>query len=634
MAFSEQDEVGGEMLKLATAALRETGIMEGPAAEMLARAEAIPSAKRRRPLIPHPLMLAAASIALVVVALAAFFLLQQAGGVAFADVVQALRKTRTFTAQVSLPIPSQQRAPKGMRYLFNVSVKGEQIRAESLGFTIVADQNAGKMMFLMPMLHQAGVQDIDGDPKKFDLYSMVRDYHDGTEKPVGEKTVNGRKTLGFQVSRPADEAGQVPDVWTFWVDPETKLPVEIMLLDRNLAEPIAINQLRFDVPLEDGLFDMTIPAGYALIADPAKVDPWEHRKYSGQVVDQHGKPLAGVEVQAIEHEGADSEGFGGGLAEAVKTDREGRFSIDAGYPNNTRVAVGMDTKGTLQSSKSDFVNDSAICLEFRSPDHLYARLEDLHLFPPAQRQDLHIRLRDGQSVAGKVIDAAGRPVAGAMVRAIYGDPKDWEIRYDYGRMQVTDAQGKFALHGLAATHVVLQVRRTDAGAEPLWGQAKLNLQEIPKETPQPLEIVVKPLMLPAGKAVHMLFGMKLVDLDDDLRTLLSLDELSRVLILDPGNNVTHLRIGEPQQGDCFSWAGEGGSRIKDFDDFTQRLLAAAEDQKQRGLTDYRVKVAYQRDRSGTGEQNGDYFITLNARDVEELERVVKGTAGPATQPAN
>ena len=169
-----------------------------------------------------------------------------------------------------------------------------------------------------------------------------------------------------------------------WVDPVTRLPVQVE------TGPYTMTDLHFDVPLEDVLFDTNVPAGYNLAA-AEKPDSWDLLKFSGQVVDERGKPIAGVEVEATDRIDTISPGgygFGGG---SDKSDKDGRFNIDAG-------------------DQAYNLHDDPIRLEFRHPDFLYARLEDMRLLPPEQRLDLHVRLRDGQSVSGTVVDSQGRPI--------------------------------------------------------------------------------------------------------------------------------------------------------------------------------------------------------------------------------
>ena len=86
-------------------------------------------------------------------------------------------------------------------------------------------------------------------------------------------------------------ADQHEETLTFWVDPDTKLPVQVEDL------PMVITDLHFDVPLDDSLFDMNVPSTYATEQNErTKPGDWDQTQYSGQVTDERGNPVANVEV--------------------------------------------------------------------------------------------------------------------------------------------------------------------------------------------------------------------------------------------------------------------------------------------------------------------------------------------------
>ena len=76
-----------------------------------------------------------------------------------------------------------------------------------------------------------------------------------------------------------------------------------------------------------------------------------------------------------------------------------------------------------------------------------------------------------------------------------------------------------------------------------------------------------PLDLTPGNQVHQLFGMKLLELNDEMRDRLSLDAFDKVMILDPGPKSDRLEIGKLQAGDSFFMVDE--TRIEDFNDFAR-----------------------------------------------------------------
>ena len=617
MRLQEDSMSMGDELERATQALRATPMPPIPT-EAVARAEAIPAAgSAGRPWTFYLRSLAACAAVMAIPAII-LVMLRGSGQMAFADVVQTIKQTHTFTGKLNITIPGS----SGMHLDINVSVKGSAIRADSIAFTIIGDRTSRKILLLIPLLHQADIKDIDAQAKVPDIYGLLRDYRTGTEKALGEKTINGHKTQGFQLMRPADASGGVAEDWTFWVDPQTKLPVQIEFPGPDTDDPIVLSDLHFDVPLDDALFETKVPAGYTMMeTNSAKGDPWDRRKYAGQVFDERGNPIAGVEVIATDRRDTQSPGAFGDFATPIKTDRDGRFSMDYGVPPKEGFGVGMGLTG-LHATHTEGGEDEPIRLEFKHPDFLYGRLEDMNLLPPEQRNDLHVRLRDGKSITGRAVDSSGKPVAGAMVEAIYGGPArgrlgNNDVRRNYSKQAVTDTSGKFELHGLPSSETVVQVRRTDPALPLLWGQATVNLLEL--GTPPPVEIVAQPIQLPPGTAVHTLFGMKLVDVDDDVRNRLSLYPSEAILILEPGPNAARLGLGQVEQGDCF-WNVDD-ARIKDTNDFARHLLAACEPQKRAGWATFSVRVIYTALRAGN-DSDGHAHMRLTEQDLAELEKSV------------
>ncbi len=617
MRLQEDSMSMGDDLERATQALRATPVPAMPG-EAVARAEAIPAMSGiGRPWRFYLRSLAACAAILAIPAIV-LVVLRGSGQMVFADVVQTIKQTHTITGKLDITIPGS----SGAHLDINISVKGSAIRADSIAFTLIGNQTSRKALILIPLLHQADVRDIDAEMKVPDIYGLLRNYRTGTEKALGEKTINGHKTQGFHLVRPADASGGVAEDWTFWVDPLTKLPVQIEFPGQDAEDPIVMTDLHFDVPLEDALFETKVPAGYTMMAsDSVKGDPWDRRKYAGQIFDERGNPIAGVEVIASDRRDTDSPGAFSNLATPIKTDREGRFSMDYGIPPKESITVGMGLTG-FHTTHKEGGEDQPIRLEFRHPDFLYGRLEDINLLPPEQRCDLHVRLRDGKSIAGRAVDGSGKPVAGAIVEAVYGRPArgrpgDSSVRRNYRKQAVTDATGKFELHGLPSSETVVQIRRTDPALPLLWGQATVNLLELGK--PAPVEVVARPIELPPGKVVHTLFGMKLVDVDDEVRNQLSLNPFETVLILEPGPNATRLGLGEAEQGDCI-WLVDD-ARIRDTNDFARHLLATCEAQKRAGWTTFPVNVTYNGLRAG--DKNGYARMRLTEEDLAELEKLAK-----------
>jgi hypothetical protein len=128
---------------------------------------------------------------------------------------------------------------------------------------MIWNKSTGQSLSLDPGKKSATRMTLARQP--FDFYDWFRDFKDGKEERIGEKEFDGKKLLGFKVRRPAPGvAGEAPkDVTiTLWVDPATSLPVRAEGEDNG--RPVVFTDLKFDVPLGDELFAMTVPEGYTV----------------------------------------------------------------------------------------------------------------------------------------------------------------------------------------------------------------------------------------------------------------------------------------------------------------------------------------------------------------------------------
>jgi protocatechuate 3,4-dioxygenase beta subunit len=158
----------------------------------------------------------------------------------------------------------------------------------------------------------------------------------------------------------------------------------------------------------------------------------------GLVVDEAGKPVAGAEVDVISAEAAPPQGEVRGWS---RTDASGRFHFDGLEPGE-RLAARVRASG-------------------------FAALEST--LPPLPTT-VRLVVQRGRTVLGKVVDASGRPVPGAEVRAWPADPqarpedllrvRDREMRQTAGR------DGSFSLPTVAAGQLDLSFRAE--GAAPAW----------------------------------------------------------------------------------------------------------------------------------------------------------------------
>lgn len=117
----------------------------------------------------------------------------------------------------------------------------------SLGVTKIASYND------MPGTVQEGTRSVLDFVRN--VVSKVKDNPDADIQDLGEKEINGQKAVGFYVK------GLNVDL-TIWANKKTSLPIRIEFTEGKTST--VIKNIEFDVPLEESLVSMEVPAGYTL----------------------------------------------------------------------------------------------------------------------------------------------------------------------------------------------------------------------------------------------------------------------------------------------------------------------------------------------------------------------------------
>jgi hypothetical protein len=85
---------------------------------------------------------------------------------------------------------------------------------------------------------------------------MVQRFEQKSTERLGTKKVNGKILHGFR-----HQPNKYSD-FTAWVDPETKLPVEVEIKHLNRGQTIFMDEFEFDFELDPSAFSTDVPDGY------------------------------------------------------------------------------------------------------------------------------------------------------------------------------------------------------------------------------------------------------------------------------------------------------------------------------------------------------------------------------------
>ncbi len=301
--------------------------------------------------------------------------------------------------------------------------------------------------------------------------------------------------------------------------------------------------------------------------------------FSGTLVDEKGKPISGVEIAA----NANTPRSSGGV-ERTESRADGTFEL-FNYTLEPERLRGDAAKGVVS---------------FFHPDYVEQRIADVYAIPEKDRETQRVVLPSGHQLNGIVLDAAGKPVPHATVKAVQGRHR---------KATLADVQGRFTLRGLPDGSTKLSVRALDI-------KQKTQLSITMDHDIADLSVRLQAISFPTDVKKVSVVGMQLTDVTPQLKSAYDLWNKSGALILDPGNEFERLEIGTLAEGYCFWIVGD--KDVSSVRDFVQRLVTEAD--RQKGPI-YRIRVVYtfhSIDFDGTNTQ----YIKLTRDDVKQLRIVL------------
>jgi outer membrane lipoprotein-sorting protein len=265
-----------DALTHAEAALRHTPIPPGPSAETVSRTLAALEAKTdsdANPFSRSKMMAISIKIAAAVLVTAAglfyFALAPPAKATAvFAEMAQKLSKAHTLAYRSATETPDLKEPLKGRCFFKEPGLMRTEIDG---GMVVIMDLSQGKQLMLdtagksaLLLEGKANVRpDAAGGAGMIDY---LRQLTEGDAKPVGDKMIGDIRARGYLVKKLGIEM-------TIWVDPATRLPLRMESADRIQGKEIrtAITDFQIDLPIDDALFRVEPPAGYALRKEESKI---------------------------------------------------------------------------------------------------------------------------------------------------------------------------------------------------------------------------------------------------------------------------------------------------------------------------------------------------------------------------
>jgi outer membrane lipoprotein-sorting protein len=215
------------------------------------------------------------AVAAIIVLGAFIFLTQSNGtGVVWADVVEQLNLHEKYKCRQRVVRSEGIQVPTKNIYHWNLSLRRQEGEDGNIQIIDMRDEDVITVE-LYPEQKKAVVTKLLGfGPRKDpDIIDMVKRFEQESAERLGTKKQDGKVLQGFH-HQPNEH-----NDFTVWVDPKTKLPVEIELKHlRNgqLTQTLFMDEFEFDFQLDPSAFSTDVPEGYTvetLINDYRPTEP-------------------------------------------------------------------------------------------------------------------------------------------------------------------------------------------------------------------------------------------------------------------------------------------------------------------------------------------------------------------------
>jgi hypothetical protein len=344
-SMSPQNDKANDVLDRALTALREAPI-GSPSPELLDSAiEALQARSRgsqTRPFrapssVQSRLIRFGVAAAVLLAALAGgLWLIDRSASISFAQVVEKVSKAKSVSFVLRQKLGHQPELDSRM------FIRGDILRyeiADMLVLIIDAAQRTGleldvprkiaKHLDLAGRVPAEALQ--DPIERLRNLKENVKDH----VVQLADEQLDDRKCHVFEVKGVREASFLMPDRFKLWVDAKTALPVKIHAEDERNS--LLYEQFRWDEPLRDELFSLTVPRGYVLEEfRPAVINPGRIYYHQGWVelrwiAPDGQKP----ELQFIPRFAPESESY---VSERAELSPDGRYLAIA-YTHSTRKGL-------------------------------------------------------------------------------------------------------------------------------------------------------------------------------------------------------------------------------------------------------------------------------------------------------
>jgi len=196
--------------------------------------------------------------------------------VAWAEVVEQINRHTKYKCRQRVVREQGPQIPVKDVYHMNLSLRRQEAENGDIQIIDMRGTDTITVQLYPDQMKAIVTKGIGAGPRKDPhIIEMVKRFEQESTERLGTKKVNGKILQGFR---------HVPNEyndWTVWVDPETKLPVEIEIKHTQGGQTyrtILMDEFEFDFDLDASAFSTKVPDGYeveTIILDYRPVEPKE-----------------------------------------------------------------------------------------------------------------------------------------------------------------------------------------------------------------------------------------------------------------------------------------------------------------------------------------------------------------------
>jgi len=177
--------------------------------------------------------------------------------VAWSQVVEQLNNYTKYKCRQRVVREQGPQRPTMQVYHLNLQQRRQEVENGDIHIIDMRSENPITVE-LDPAEKKATVTNLIGFGPRKDphIIAMVKRFEQQSTEKLGTKKVDGKDLQGFRHS--PNEHNE----FTVWVDPDTKLPVEIEIKHLNRGQTIFLDDFEFDFELDPSAFSTDVPDGY------------------------------------------------------------------------------------------------------------------------------------------------------------------------------------------------------------------------------------------------------------------------------------------------------------------------------------------------------------------------------------